>query len=156
MMLSDQAEDRLRLLLREAGVAIERPTGADLRRTWQVMHQFAAESVEDTAPAEEDGDGILAQYGTYDFGEGEHFEVDMTRQFTFYDEDGEYDHTSQLACTFRFPPSDDLRRIGAGDLWSFGVPLDEFFDQALQMPGFSAVLDAGLDPDSLVIEYGEV
>jgi hypothetical protein len=60
---SDEAEDRLRKLLLEAGVDLDRPTPADVERTWAAWREFATEPVEDCQPAEEDGDGILAQYG---------------------------------------------------------------------------------------------
>jgi hypothetical protein len=102
-MRSDEAADRLRALLADAGVNLERPAAEDVARTWDVMRRFAAEVVEDAEPPEEDGDGILAQYGTYDWhdGDGPHFELDMTRQFALTDEDGEYSHMAQLRCTFR-------------------------------------------------------
>src|SRR4051812_44417166 len=105
-MQSDDALDRLHTLLDEAGVNRGAPTAEDVGRTWAVMRRFAAEPVEDCEPREEDGDGILAQYGVFGWGEGPHFELDMTRQFCFADEDGEYDHMSQLMCTFRFAVTD--------------------------------------------------
>jgi hypothetical protein len=63
-MTSDEAPDRLRELLRQAGVNIERPSAADVDRACAVMRQFAAETVDDAEPRDVDGDGILAQYGT--------------------------------------------------------------------------------------------
>jgi hypothetical protein len=102
---SEEAEHRLRELLARAGVDIDAPTAEDVDRTWEVVRTFAAEPCEDADPVDEDGDGILAQYGVYDWGQGEHFELDMTRQFSFSDDDGEYDHMAQLQCTFRFGPT---------------------------------------------------
>jgi hypothetical protein len=155
-MTSDEAPDRLRALLREAGVDLDRPSADDVQTTWQVMRRFAAEPVDDADPREAEGDGILAQYGTYDWGDGEQFELDMTRQFSFSDEDGEYSHMAQLQCTFQFEPSDALRALGEANLWSFDLPLDEFFDEALALPGFSGVRDSRAEPLRLVVEYGDV
>ena len=112
-MTSDEAIGRLRRMLEAAGVSEQRPSIADVELTWQVMRPFAAELVDDAEPADQDGDGILAQYGVYDWGDGEHFDLGMTRQFSFSDEDGEYDHMSQLNCTFHFAPTDELRAIPA-------------------------------------------
>jgi hypothetical protein len=154
-MHSDDAVDRLRELLVQAEVDLERPTIEDVERTWNVWRRFADEPVEDAAPRDEDGDGILAQYGTYGWSKGR-FEVDLTRQFTFADEDGEYDHMAQLSCTFRFEMTDTLRALPGGDLWSFGMDLDAFFAAALALPGFAAVRESRAEPVELDIGYGDV
>lgn len=155
-MLSDDALGRLRALLRDAGVNSDSPSADDVQRTWEVIRSFAAEPVEDAEPRDQDGDGILAQYGTYDWGDGEHFELDMTRQFTFADEDGEYSHMAQLQCTFEFVPNDELRALGDDNLWSFDLTLDEFFERALALPGFRGVRELALRPLRLVVEYSDV
>ena len=149
-MLSDEAADRLRELLREAGVDLDAPTADDVERSWDVMQRFAREGAEDV-PAEpgDYDDGILAQYGLW---EGT-FELDMTRQFSFY-EDGEYDHMAQLSCTFHFAPTDRLRALRDENLWSFDLDLDEFFVHARALPGFDAV--RGLTPLRLDIAYSDV
>ena len=159
-MHSDQAADRLRELVLEADVDPEQPTHEDVERTWAMMRRFAFEPVEDV-PSEPGGDddGILAQYGVYDWsstGDAEFFELDMTRQFSFYDEDGEYDHMAQLSCTFRFEPTDDLRALGEGNLWSFDMDLGTFFEHALAMPGFAGVRESGAVPVALDISFGDV
>jgi hypothetical protein len=143
-------------MLRQAGVRSRRPRATDVELTWQVMRRFAGEPVPDAAPREQDGDGVLAQYGTYDWGNGEHFELDMTRQFSFTDEDGEYSHMAQLHCAFWYKPTRELRALGEDNLWSFGMELDDFFAQALAMPGFRGVREAGVRPRRLVIDYGDV
>jgi len=151
---SEQAEDRLRELLTQAGVNLSAPTAEDVERSWDVIERFALEGAEDvpSEPGDYD-DGILAQHGVYDWGEGESFEVDMTRQFSFY-KDGEYDHMAQLQCTFHFEPTDELRAAGEKNLWSFDTDLDEFFAAARALPGFVAV--RGLMPTRLEISYSDV
>jgi hypothetical protein len=155
-MRSRDVEKRLRSLLHDAGVDVDRPAAEDVERTWAVMRTFAAEPVEDAEPPEQDGDGMLAQYGTYEWGRGEHFELDMTRQLSFTDRDGEYDHMTQLHCSFAFVPTDELRALGADDLWSFGLPLDDFFARALALPGFAHVSAQRLAPTALEIGYSQV
>ena len=115
-MTSDEAVDRLKALIAQAGVDTASLRAGDVDRVWDVMRRFAAEAVDDIAPLEEESDGILAQYGTYDWGEGERFEIEFARQFAFNDGDGEYDHMSQLHCQFLFEPTDALRALGADDL----------------------------------------
>ena len=40
---SDEAADRLRAMVAEVGVDLDRPTLDDVERTWDVFHQFALE-----------------------------------------------------------------------------------------------------------------
>ena len=155
-MKSDEAGPRLKSLLMDAGIDLERPTSEDVGLTWHVFEEFAGEPVEDCEPREQDGDLVLAEFGTYDWGHGEHFELDLTRQFSFLDENGEYDHMAQLNCTFLFEPTDELRQAGAGSMWSGGKPLGEFFKDALALPGFNVVDQRRIAPIRLQIEYGNV
>jgi hypothetical protein len=154
-MTSNQAATRLVEMLKDAGVDYDRPRSTDVHRAWETMHRFAAEPVDDVSPAN-DSDGLLAQYGTHDWGEGEHFELDMTRQFAFDDDDGQYSHMSQLHCTCLFRPTDDLRALDADNVWSFGLTRDEFFARALALPGFRRIADTEAVPLALVVEYGEI
>ena len=48
------------------------------------------------------------------------FNLDMTRQLTFYDGD-ENDGMKALHCTFEYEPVDALRALGERSLWSFGA-----------------------------------
>lgn len=100
---------------------------------------------------------MLAQFGTYGWGElGFGFGLDMTRQLSFYGADGEYDHMAQLSCTFLYEPSEPLRALGNANLWSFGMPLREFFDTALAMAGFAEIHKLGVEPVQLAIGYSDV
>ncbi len=67
-----------------------------------------------------DGDMLLFQWGTYDWGEGEHFQLDLTRQLIVSDE-AEDEDIWQLSLTFLFEPVDDLRALGAGNAWCDSV-----------------------------------
>lgn len=120
------------------------------------MQGFAHERVVDLAPPEDDGDLLLAQYGTYDWGHGEWFELDLTRQFIFNDRRGEYLRMSQLRCVFEFEPTERLRELGADDLWSSDGGVDDFFAQALTLTGFAFVREQELKPQRLRVDYGWV
>ena len=152
-MTSDESPDRLIALLDAAGVDRSRPAADDVDAAWRVMRAFADERVDDISE-QADSDGLLAQYGTYDWGDGEHFQLDMTRQYAFDDEDGEYSHMAQLRCTFLFTPDQELRALGSGNLWSFELPLDTFFAQALALEGFVGA--RGRRPLRLEVDYSEI
>ncbi len=64
---------------------------------------------------DDEGDMLLYQWGTDDWGEGEFFELDITRQFITGDE--EDDNIRQLSLTFKFPPDKELRRLAEGNRW---------------------------------------
>lgn len=121
-----------------------------------MFQQFSAEPLEDCEPAEQDGDLVLAQFGTYDCGEEERFELDLTRQFSFVDASGEYDHMAQLNCTFVFEPTHELREVGSGSVWSGNKPMGEFFREALALPGFSLVHERRLAPIRLHLSYSDI
>ena len=70
----------------------------------------------DAATVEEDGDMLLYQWGTYDWGNGSNFEINLTRQITAPVAEGDED-IWQLGLTYRFKPSPGLARLGGGDEW---------------------------------------
>jgi hypothetical protein len=61
-------------------------------------------------------DMLLYQWGTYDWGAGKYFELNITRQFIEAElEDDEA--ISQLSLTYRYQPSVALERLGADNAW---------------------------------------
>ena len=80
------------------------------------MVEFYIERRADDANIDEDGDMLLFQWGTYDWGDGPSFEYDVTRQFTIQGEDDE-DEIWQLSLTLHYPESEVASRAGAGDRW---------------------------------------
>jgi hypothetical protein len=63
----------------------------------------------------EDGDMLLFQWGPHDYGSGERFCLDFTRQFMW--SAGNDDQIRQLSLSFEYPPTSDLRVFGAGNGW---------------------------------------
>lgn len=60
-------------------------------------------------------DMLLFQWGTYDWGEGQHFEFDITRQFIF--NGGEDEDIWQFHVTFKFAPTKEFANFRSGHQW---------------------------------------
>jgi hypothetical protein len=75
---------------------------------------------------ESDADMLLYQWGTYDWGRGEFFELNVTRQL-IHDGSGEDEDIWQLGLTFKFTPTGPLRGLRHGNRWcSNPDELEEF------------------------------
>ncbi len=112
--------DVLREMLLAAGVDPLHPTASDVRRAWDVYQRFAASPVDGILGLDEEGDGLLVQYGMNDWHDedGRHFELTFTRQFAHPHDDGEVG-LSQLHCTFLYATTPALEAIQSAYLWSF-------------------------------------
>jgi hypothetical protein len=93
---------------------------------FEAMLRFYAERRVEGCDLEADGDMLLFQWGMYDWGEGPEFELDLTRQVIFPDEEDD-DAIWQLHLTYHYQPTGELRALGADDRWC-PVPAD--------LPGF--------------------
>jgi hypothetical protein len=83
-------------------------------------------------------DMLLYQWGTYDWGQGLNFELDITRQFIVGA--GEDEDIWQLQLTFRLAPSGDLGALGKGDRWcKTPVDLDAFSEFVRTSAAYLAV-----------------
>ena len=117
-MKPKQAITRLRELLPKQQLTV----AAGIKTMMQFYETERAEGLLD-----QDGDMLLLQWGTYDWGKGENFELDITRQFIWdgrswlmrliTGEDGFDPEVWQLSLTFRFPPNDQLRSFSSGNQW---------------------------------------
>ncbi len=90
-------------------------------------------------------DMLLFQWGTYDWGEGEHFELDLTRQFVFGD--GEDEDIWQFHVTFRYAPSEQFGELGSGDRWC--KSLEELPDFTRFIRGHPATVLVGSRTDGV-------
>ena len=61
---------------------------------------------------------LLVQWNIYDWGAGENFYFNLTRNLILADDDAEDEPTWQLRLTFEFEPKNDLRALGRGDKWA--------------------------------------
>ena len=96
----------------------------------------------------QDGDTLLYEWGTWDWGDGLAFELDVTRQVIVGA--GEDDDIQQLHLTFRYPSAVTGDGVGAGDTWCASPDgIDEFRAFVLSSPVLHAA--AGHRPTSVVI-----
>ena len=70
--------------------------------------------------ADPSADMLLYQWGVYDWGQGENFEFDITRQFILRGKRDD-DAISQLRITAYFAPTKPLRHIEPGNQWCEAV-----------------------------------
>jgi hypothetical protein len=107
-----QALEEFQGYLRRGGAEqVPRMARAGIERMTAFYRDVRAEDVN----LESDGDMLLFQWGTYDWGNGEAFEVDITRQLIA--QEGEDEDIWQLHLTYRYSPSEALRAIGKGNCW---------------------------------------
>ena len=89
-----------------------------------------------------DADMLLCQWGTYDWGSGEHFEFNLTRQFIEQGQDDD-DAMSQLGITFKFKPTAELRALGSGNRWCHSIDELQSFREFIETSApFLAVADS--------------
>ena len=101
---------------------------------------------------EQDGDMLLYQWGSYDWGAGLFFELDITRQFI--EGEAEDDNVVQLSLTFRYTPTELLRKVGGGNRWCSALhELESFRAFILKSPAFAAVEDA--PPAAVLLHCGD-
>jgi hypothetical protein len=120
VMRIDEAEASLRDHLAKVGLRLDGDDAAPVLEA--MMDWYAAERAVDAAPLDEDGDMLLFQWGTHDWGAGRVFEYDLTRQLVRADE-LEDEGIIQLSLTYRYPMTDATAALGSGHSW-FGSPGD--------------------------------
>lgn len=76
---------------------------------------------EGAVPVSEDGDMLLFQWGPNKWADGAPFEINLTRQIIYPDEE-DYE-TLQLGLTYSFMPDASLGELDKGNVW-FADPLD--------------------------------
>lgn len=119
-----------------------------------VFKRFAAMPINGCALGDEDGDGVLAQFGTYGVQGILEFNVDLTRQFI---EAGDNDARMwQLSCSFYWDTTPETAAMGSGSLWSFDFALEDFFRNAALLPGWEWALATNEQPKSLEITLDQV
>lgn len=120
------------------------------RAGFETMLSFYRDVRADDVDLESDGDMLLFQWGTYDWGNGPMFEVDLTRQLIRGT--GEDDEIWQLHLTYRFAPSAALQAIGKGDRWCpTPAQAASFEELVMTHPSLAAV---GLRDDAQIqLEY---
>jgi hypothetical protein len=153
-MLIRETKALLASMLDDAGIDPSAVTVVGVRTVVEVFRRFAAFAVDDSAAPADDGDAVLAQFGTHDLRGQREFSADLTRQFV--EIGGERAPMWQVSCTLYWAPSAATDILAAGHLWSFGMTLDEFFAQVAALPGWRWALNGVHAPRDLVITLGEI
>jgi hypothetical protein len=86
------------------------------------MISFFKEVRADECPLDEERDALLFQWGVYDWGEGEQFEYNITRQFVFIEDSDDSEEWKeeaiwQLSLTLKSFPNDPMKSIESGNKW---------------------------------------
>jgi hypothetical protein len=103
-----------------------------------LMLRFYGDEPVDGLANGDTADMLLFQWGVFDWGHGESFEFDITRQLIFGD--GEDDDIFQLSLTFRFVPTDELRNLPKGNRWcSSRAELEDFRHFVLRSAPYAAL-----------------
>ena len=99
------------------------------------MVRFYVDERADGVDIDQDGDMLLFQWGTYDWGEGPSFQYGIVRQLMPTDDDDDDDDIWQLSLTAHFAPADEARTLGDGERWcSSPDDVEEFLDFVRQHP----------------------
>ena len=136
-MLPSDSSGTLTQFLNDQGLDAE---SAPLDRVIAAFLEFyATVRAADLSPAPE-SDMLLFQYGVYDWGAGELFELDIARQFIAAVPNDD-DAISQLHCTTMFVPTSDLMAIQPWNVWCQDrAGLGEFNEIILSSIGYQGVL----------------
>ena len=104
-----------------AGSGIDPLVAGGARRIVELMLMWYVEVRADDVVPYPDGDMLLFQWGTSDWGDGPSFGVNITRQLIDeYDEDDD-GAIWQLGTTLHFPPSPTASVLGSGNSWCDGL-----------------------------------
>lgn len=118
-MTPETAKKNLAMRMSDSGIPLNSLTASQGVR---LMLAFYRDVRADGCELDEDGDMLLFQWGTYDFGEGESFQFNITRQFIVAEEEDDA-AISQLSLTFHFAPSARMKALSNGNRWC-GTPSD--------------------------------
>jgi hypothetical protein len=130
----------------------QKVSGLALSEGMASMCAFYREVRADDCDLASDGDMLLFQWGTYDLGSGPRFEVDITRQLMV--RAGEDDDIWQLHLRFMYPPTEELGRLGKGNVWCQSPTELGAFSSFIDTHPVLSALPAGHDAEvTLVYEH---
>lgn len=137
MQITD-APDALRSYLRGEGLDLDRSADADL--VLCVVAWYEGQRATDAMALEDDGDMLLFQWGTYDWGEGPSFEYDMTRQFVAGPDEIDDHYIWQLSLTRHYGATAAALALGSGNRWcSTPVEAEDFRKHIIASPATAYV-----------------
>jgi hypothetical protein len=143
----DSAADALLTKIQQRGWSVNDLTAP---RAWQAFLDFA--TVPFDIPDQPDADGLLYQFGVYDFSGEPAFHLDPVRQLAVHDED-EY---VQVHLEMRFAVDPALVAHGTHDEWWFSdgdTPLSDWAAAISRRPEWATL--SSLKPTSIKIYQDE-
>lgn len=153
-MKTETAKKEFENCLKKSGIQLSNLTPAS---GIQLMLDFYRNVRAEKCNLDEDGDMLLFQWGTYDWGKGPSFQCNITRQFIATDCSSDPDDSvmSQLSLTFHFPPSEEFNRIESSNRWCNNPgDLMDFQSFIVSTESYRAVADK--QPSRVTLDYGEV
>ena len=112
-MTPENAKEEFEYLIRRSGMPMGDLTPAQGIR---LMLDFYANIRADNCEAD-DGDMLLFEWGTYNWGDGLSFQLNIARQFITQGEDEDDSAILQLSFTFHFNPSAQFDALQSGNRW---------------------------------------
>jgi hypothetical protein len=150
-MKPDDAQNELETRIHQTGEVL---CALTLEKGIRLMLDFYRDVRAEGCSLEDEGDMLLYQWGTFDWGEGRRFQCNITRQFMEPDEE-EDDAISQLSFTFYYPASEFHDSLADGNQWCASPDeLPEFEEFITGSAAFKAVKDS--TPDDVELDHGEV
>ncbi len=107
------------------------PSGSPLNDALTKFVQFYADTEIDGCPKSTDGDMLLFEWGgPYPWDQA--VSLSLTRQFSFNDDDGEYDHMQQLHMHCRYDAT-QVSMVSSNE-WLDGMDVATMLDRVLNAP----------------------
>ena len=150
-MKPNSSKRELEQIIQRSGSTVTALTLAEgLRHMLTFYQNVRAEN----CPLDADGDMLLFQWGTFDWGQGRFFQCNITRQFISANSAGD-EGMSQLSLTFYYAPSAAYDALKAGNRWcNSPSALAEFEAFATGTEAFRSV--AHTKPAKLSLQLGGV
>lgn len=120
----------------------------------QFTIEFYSQVRVEKCPIEEDGDMLLFQWGVYNWGDGDYFQFDITRQFIEEGFEGD-DAISQLSLTFFYQPTEKLKNLESGNRWCESPNDVKEFESYIK-GNSSYILVSNIKPDKIEAHYSKV
>jgi hypothetical protein len=122
------SKSRFEEFITNSGFSVATLRAADATRLMLVFYREVRAA---DCPLDDNGDMVLFQWGAHDFGEGETFRYNITRQFILSGSDND-DGMSQLSLTVHFAVTDGLRAIQPGNHWCQSLEKADEFERFIR------------------------
>lgn len=112
-----------------------------LQSTIAAFFDFYRDERAEGCDVHDDADMLLFDWGTYDWGDGEHFGLSLARQLIYGADD---ENIWQLKLTYAFQPTDAFRSLGSENRWCASPEeLNSFRQDVEQSDVYAAAAAAG-------------